>query len=116
MLFYFSTFSNFFENKIIEAQAIGFFRGRSIVNSFIIIDEAQNLTINQAKTLQQEVCDNQTLIEEIGKVDILTSLHKYTTQEVRNELDKAFSAVFENNDNPEIIKVYEEAKKCIALA
>ena len=72
--------------------------------------------INQAKTLQQEVCDNQTLIEEIGKVDILTSLHKYTTQEVRNELDKAFSAVFENNDDPEIIKVYEEAKKCIALA
>ena len=38
-----------FERGIIQAEALNFIRGRSIVNTYLIIDEAQNMTPNQAK-------------------------------------------------------------------
>lgn len=40
-----------FDRKIIEIEAVGHMRGRSISNTLIIIDEAQNLTPNQVATL-----------------------------------------------------------------
>ncbi|MFW6007880.1 MAG: PhoH family protein, partial [archaeon] len=40
-----------FERRFIETQAVGFLRGRSIVKHWLIIDEAQNLTPNQAKAI-----------------------------------------------------------------
>ena len=39
------------EKGTIEMEALTFIRGRSISNAFIIIDEAQNLTPKQMKTL-----------------------------------------------------------------
>ncbi len=38
-----------FENNIINAEAMAYLRGRSIVNQWVIIDEAQNLTPKQVK-------------------------------------------------------------------
>ncbi|RXE60083.1 PhoH family protein [Acetivibrio mesophilus] len=38
-----------FDRKIINAEAIAFIRGRSIVKQWVIIDEAQNLTPKQVK-------------------------------------------------------------------
>ncbi|HEX3029619.1 MAG TPA: PhoH family protein, partial [Clostridia bacterium] len=38
-----------FEREIIVAQAMNFIRGRSITQTYLIIDEAQNLTPKQAK-------------------------------------------------------------------
>jgi len=39
------------EKGIIEIEAIAYMRGRSIPNSFIIIDESQNLTAHELKTI-----------------------------------------------------------------
>ena len=39
------------EHGLIEVEAITFIRGRSIPNAFIIIDEAQNLTMHELKTI-----------------------------------------------------------------
>ena len=36
---------------LIEVEAITFIRGRSIPNAFIIIDEAQNLSMHELKTI-----------------------------------------------------------------
>lgn len=41
----------FFENGYIKAEAVGFIRGRSICDSYIIIDEAQNLSPTEIKTI-----------------------------------------------------------------
>lgn len=41
----------YFQNGIIRAEAIGYIRGRSICNTFIIIDEAQNLSPAEVKTI-----------------------------------------------------------------
>lgn len=40
-----------FDRKIIDTQAVGFLRGRSIVNQWLIIDEAQNLTPRAIKAI-----------------------------------------------------------------
>lgn len=38
-----------FERGIIQAEAMNFIRGRSIIKTYLIIDEAQNMTPNQVK-------------------------------------------------------------------
>lgn len=38
-----------FERGIIQTEALNFIRGRSIAKTYLIIDEAQNMTPNQAK-------------------------------------------------------------------
>ena len=38
-----------FDRGIVDAQALNFIRGRSISNTYLVIDEAQNLTPKQAK-------------------------------------------------------------------
>ena len=40
-----------FDRGIIQAEAMNFIRGRSIVKTYLIIDEAQNMTPNQMKGL-----------------------------------------------------------------
>jgi len=39
------------EQGVIEIEAMTFIRGRSISNAFMIVDEAQNLTIHELKTI-----------------------------------------------------------------
>ena len=41
--------SEVFERGIIQAEALNFIRGRSIAKTYLIIDEAQNMTPNQVK-------------------------------------------------------------------
>lgn len=41
----------YFEHGIIEVEALTFIRGRSIPNAYILIDEAQNLTAHELKTI-----------------------------------------------------------------
>lgn len=43
-----------FERGIIRTEALNFIRGRSIAKTYLIIDEAQNMTPNQVKESSQE--------------------------------------------------------------
>ena len=43
------TITEIFERGIIQTEALNFIRGRSIVKTYLIIDEAQNMTPNQVK-------------------------------------------------------------------
>ena len=56
------TLQNYFENGIIEVEAITYLRGRSIADALIIIDEAQNLTAHELKTIITRVGDNTKII------------------------------------------------------
>ena len=63
------------EKGLIEIEAITFIRGRSIPNSFIIIDEAQNLSIHELKTIITRVGDGTKIvltgdIEQIDNVNV----------------------------------------------
>lgn len=56
------------ERNMIEIEAITYIRGRSLSNAFIIIDEAQNLTVHELKTIVTRVGDN-TKIVLTGDID-----------------------------------------------
>ena len=52
----------FFEQGKIQVEALTYIRGRSISNAFIIIDEAQNLTTHELKTIITRVGENTKVI------------------------------------------------------
>ncbi len=52
----------FFEDGTIQIEALTYIRGRSISNAFVIIDEAQNLTIHELKTIITRVGENTKII------------------------------------------------------
>lgn len=66
-----SLLQHLFETGKIEVEAITFLRGRSIPNSFIIIDEAQNLTLHELKTIITRVGENTkiVLLGDIEQID-----------------------------------------------
>jgi len=53
---------SYFEEGIIEVQAMTFIRGRSIANAYIIIDEAQNTNLHEIKTILTRVGENTKIV------------------------------------------------------
>ncbi|HON56853.1 MAG TPA: PhoH family protein [bacterium] len=53
---------NLIENNVIELEAVTYIRGRSIPNQFIIVDEAQNLTPHEIKTIITRVGANTKIV------------------------------------------------------
>ena len=68
------SFNQFFEDGLIEVEAITYLRGRSISDAFIVIDEAQNLTTHELKTIITRVGDN-TKIVLTGDVDQIDNMY-----------------------------------------
>ena len=52
----------YFGKGLIEVEALTYIRGRSISNAFIIIDEAQNLTAHELKTIITRVGENTKIV------------------------------------------------------
>lgn len=53
---------SYFDEGIIEVQAMTFIRGRSIANAFVIIDEAQNTNLHEMKTILTRVGENTKIV------------------------------------------------------
>jgi len=70
--------SMFFENGTIQIEALTYIRGRSITNAFIIIDEAQNLTVHELKTIITRVGEN-TKIVLTGDIEQIDSVYLDST-------------------------------------
>ena len=62
------------ENGVIEIDALTYIRGRSIPHRYIIIDELQNLSPAQAKTIVSRIGDNSKLVllGDVKQIDNLT--------------------------------------------
>ena len=56
------TMGMYLDKGIIEIEAITYIRGRSIANAYIIVDEAQNLTIHELKTIITRVGEGTKII------------------------------------------------------
>lgn len=52
----------YLERRLIEIEALTYIRGRSISNAFIIIDEAQNLTSHELKTIITRVGEGTKIV------------------------------------------------------
>ena len=57
-----SNIDHYFDDKTIEIEALTYIRGRSISKAYIIIDEAQNLTIHELKTIITRVGEGSKII------------------------------------------------------
>jgi phosphate starvation-inducible PhoH-like protein len=103
------------EQKLIEIKPIAYVRGRSIDNSVIIIDEAQNISLDNMRTLMTRIGDSSKLIilGDIKQKDIRNKRESSLEIVLNRFKDKnSFGIVELRNEedivrNP-IIKVIEE--------
>lgn len=68
-----ATIEDYMEKGIIEVEALTYIRGRSISNAYIIIDESQNLSLHEIKTILTRVGEN-TKIVLTGDVEQIDNL------------------------------------------
>ena len=57
-----TTLDEYLERGIIEMEALTYIRGRSIANAYIVIDEAQNLTAHEIKTILTRVGEGTKIV------------------------------------------------------
>ena len=57
-----TTLEMYMEKGTIEMEALTYIRGRSIANAFIIIDEAQNLSVHEIKTILTRVGEGTKIV------------------------------------------------------
>ena len=79
------TLDIYMQKGTIEIEALTYIRGRSISNAFIIIDEAQNLTTHELKTIITRVGEG-TKIVLTGDVEQIDNVY---TNETSNGLTYA---------------------------
>jgi PhoH-like ATPase len=77
--------SEYVERGKIQIEALTYIRGRSINNAFIVIDEAQNLTAHEVKTILTRVGEN-TKIVLTGDIEQIDNIY---TNETSNGLTYA---------------------------
>ena len=76
---------SYVEKGQIEVEALTYIRGRSISNAFVIIDEAQNLTAHEVKTIITRIGEN-TKIVLTGDIEQIDNVY---TNETNNGLTYA---------------------------
>ena len=99
------------EDKLIEISPLGFMRGRTFKNCWIIADEMQNSSISQMKMLLTRLGENTRLIitgdlEQHDKHDDLNGLEDFLDK-FRGKRSSSITCVeFENNDiqREEVVK------------
>lgn len=81
------------DRGLLEIEAIAYIRGRSISNSFIIVDEAQNLSVHELKTIVTRVGEGTKVvltgdIEQIDNLDVdfRTNALTYAIERFRDQL------------------------------
>jgi phosphate starvation-inducible PhoH-like protein len=91
------------EEKVIEISPLGFMRGRTFKNAWIIADEMQNCTINQMKMLMTRIGENTKLIvtgdlEQNDKPDETNGLEDFLNKFKGRRSSSIGSVEFETND------------------
>ena len=100
------------DSGTIEIEALTYIRGRSIANAFIIIDEAQNLTIHELKTIITRVGEG-TKIVLTGDIEQIDNVY---TDETSNGLTHAVEKFKSYELSGHIILQKGERSKVATLA
>ena len=70
--------AHLYDDKTIQVEALTYIRGRSISNAYIIVDEAQNLTVHELKTIITRVGENTKIIL-TGDIEQIDSVYLDST-------------------------------------
>ena len=100
------------EQGTIEIEALTYIRGRSISNAFVIIDEAQNLTVHELKTIVTRIGENSKIIL-TGDIEQIDNTYLDATS---NGLSYAIEKFKEHEISGHIILKKGERSKVATLA
>ena len=89
-----TTLDDYMQRGIIEIEALTYIRGRSIANAYIVIDEAQNLTAHEVKTILTRVGEG-TKIVLTGDIEQIDNVYV-------NEMSSGLTHAVEKMKNHEI--------------
>ena len=101
-----------YDDKTIQVEALTYIRGRSISNAFIIVDEAQNLTIHELKTIITRVGENTKIIL-TGDIEQIDSVYLDSTS---NGLSYAVEKMKPHKLSGHITLIKGERSKVATLA
>ena len=104
--------SHLFEDGTIQIEALTYIRGRTMSNAFIIIDEAQNLTTHELKTIITRVGENTKIIL-TGDIEQIDSVYLDSTS---NGLSYAVEKFKQYQLSAHITLVKGERSKVATLA
>ena len=86
-----STLEMYFSSGVFEVEALTYIRGRSIPNAYLLVDEAQNLTVHELKTIITRVGEGTKLvltgdIEQIDndQIDAVSNGLTYAVEKFKN--------------------------------
>ncbi len=106
------------EKQIIEIAPLAYMRGRTLENAFIILDEAQNATIDQLKMFLTRLGFNSKMIVtgDISQVDLPNSKKSglKVSANLLKGLDEVGLIIFDKNDvvrHPLVAKIIERFEK-----
>jgi phosphate starvation-inducible PhoH-like protein len=96
------------ELGLINIQPLAFVRGRSIDNTIIIVDEAQNISLDNMRTLMTRIGDNskkdsslEVIIERFNNIEDFGCVELRDPNDVvRNPIIKTIEDVFDGMENP----------------
>jgi len=106
------TLDMYMDEGKIEIEAMTFIRGRSIANAFIIIDEAQNMTKHEIKTVLTRVGEGTKIIL-TGDIEQIDNVY---LDETTNGLTYVIDRFKEQNSSGHITLVKGERSKIATLA
>ena len=106
------TLDMYMEEGKIEIEAMTFIRGRSIANAFIIIDEAQNMTKHEIKTVLTRVGEG-TKIVLTGDIEQIDNVY---LDETTNGLTYVIDRFKEQNSSGHITLIKGERSQIATLA
>jgi PhoH-like ATPase len=97
---------------IIEIEALTYIRGRSINNAFIVVDEIQNMTAHELKTVVTRVGDNSKIVL-MGDIEQIDNVY---IDETTNGLTHAVEKFKEHDIAGHITLIRGERSKVATLA
>ena len=108
-------------DKIIEISPLGFMRGRTFKNCWIVADEMQNSTISQMKMLLTRIGENSRLVitgdcDQHDRKDELNGLEDFLNKIKGRRSDSISSVEFDKSDIErenvvkEVLEIYETNK------
>lgn len=107
-----ATLEMYTENGAIEVEALTYIRGRSIANTFLIVDEAQNLTKHELKTIITRVGEG-TKIVLTGDIEQIDNVY---VDETTNGLTYAVESFKDHDITGHVTLTRGERSKVATLA
>ncbi len=95
-----------FEEEVIKGQALAFIRGKSLDNTILIMDECQNMTPSQMKTLLTRIGENSKFIlsGDINQSDKFRNFKDSGLFDAINRLNEVEGVSIYTFDNSDIVR------------